>query len=129
MPAKIMLHKRRATLRKVARRGVSMPRRKSQGLKKLSKSASAAATTIDTKVAPGRKNLGPQRKARRKWVAKQKEAGRVQLSTWVPESKRDRIKKFIDRLKDGMRPSAAFAAAFPKSLNAVVKAHKRTAID
>ncbi len=54
----------------------------------------------------------------------------MQLSTWVPKKSCNRIKKFIDRLKDGMKPSAAFAAAFPRSLNAVAEIHgSKTATD
>ena len=127
MAAKIMLHKRRAALRKVAREGaraVLMRIRKLTSLKKLNKHSKVAAGTIDTKAAVGRKNVGPQQKARRKWAAKQREAGRLQLSTWVPANRRDRIKNFIDRLKDGDLPSDAFAAVYPRSLKAVVKAHK-----
>jgi hypothetical protein len=67
-----------------------------------------------------KQQVTPKMRAQRKWVDQQKAEGRVQVSTWVPTKWAPSLKRFIQHLRDGKRPSQAFQLVFPKATKKIV---------
>ena len=66
------------------------------------------------------------KKAQEKWRQRDREARNIaQVNVRVPTGLKDHFKRFGELLRDGKKPSEAFAAAFPKGHAALLRAAKQ----
>ena len=67
-----------------------------------------------------------KKKAQEKWRKRDREVGNIaQVNVRVPIGLKDHFKRFGQLLRDGKKPSEAFAAAFPKGHAALLRAAKQ----